>query len=115
MDGRIQFPVIDYIKRKFCLDFVDVITEPSPNKILSQGNDTLAIERIKKCVEISVIKHGSGVIAISAHHDCAGNPQEKEYQIRQLIASIEVVKSWTFGVNIIGLWIDEQWTVDEIE
>lgn len=114
MDGRIQVPVINYLITKLGIDFVDVITEPGPNKILSEGIDLQVIERIKRCVEISIKKHGSKFIAMSAHHDCAGNPKEKEVQVKQLLSSIEVIKSWHFGVKIIGLWIDDQWKANEI-
>ncbi|PVX23455.1 MAG: hypothetical protein CW716_12145 [Candidatus Bathyarchaeum sp.] len=114
MDGRIQFPVINYLITKLGIDFVDVITEPGPNKILSEGTDLQAIERIKQCVGISIKKHGSKFVAMSAHHDCAGNPEEKESQVKQLLSSIEVIKSWNFDVKIIGLWIDDQWKTNEI-
>ena len=40
MDGRIQIPVIEYIKSNYGVDYVDVITEPGPNKILSDNTDT---------------------------------------------------------------------------
>lgn len=114
IDGRIQLSVIKYLKLKLGLDFVDIITKPGPNKILSEGIDVEAIESIKLCSEISIKRHGSKVIAVSAHHDCAGNPEEKNIQLKQLAVSIEVIKSWRFGVDVIGLWIDDQWQVNEI-
>ena len=114
MDGRVQLPVINYLKMKLGIDFVDVITEPGPIKILSEGTDVQAIERIKRCIGISIEKHGSKFVTLSAHHDCAGNPEEKEIQLKQLLASIEVIKSWHFDVKIMGLWIDDQWTANEI-
>lgn len=114
MDGRIQLPVINYLKSKLKLDFVDVITVPGPNKILSEGLDTQTIEKIKSCVEISVKKHGSGVVALSAHHDCAGNPVGKQVQLEQLLSSVEVVKSWNFNVKLVVLWIDKNWEIKEL-
>ena len=114
MDGRIQLPVINYLKAKFGIDFVDIITELGPNKQLSEGTDLQAIERIKRCLAISMEKHGSKFVILSAHHDCAGNPEEKEIQLKQLLSSIELIKSWNLDVKIIGLWIDEQWKANEI-
>ena len=114
MDGRIQIPVISFLKNKFEVDFVDVITVPGPNKILSEGLDIQTIENLKSCVEISVKKHGSKVLALSAHYDCAGNPVEKQVQYQQLLASVERVKSWNFNIKLVALWIDKNWATKEL-
>ena len=33
IDGRTHLPVIDYMRGQFGVDFVDMVTEPGPNKI----------------------------------------------------------------------------------
>ncbi len=114
MDGRIQLPVISFLKAKFGVDFVDVISVPGPNKILSEGLDIQTIERLKKCVVISVKKHGSMVVAVSAHEDCAGNPVGKQVQLKELLCSVKVVKSWNFDVKLVALWVDKNWETTEI-
>ena len=114
MDGRTQLPVINYVLSKYRVDFVDMITEPGPVRVLAEDRDKPALEAIKRSVEISTEKHGSSHIAIVAHHDCAGNPVEKETQFRQILESIRTVQSWVPKVEIIGLWIDEKWTVREV-
>ena len=114
MDGRIQLPVISFLKTKFGVDFVDVITVPGPNKILSEGVDAKTIGNLKRCVGISVKKHGSEVVAVSAHEDCAGNSVEKQVQIEHLLCSVEVVKSWNFDVKIVALWVDKNWETTQI-
>ena len=50
MDGRVQSPTIDYIKSNFNVDYVDMITEPGPNKILAEGKEEQVIEALKKKV-----------------------------------------------------------------
>ena len=35
MDGRVQLPVINYLKQKFNVEFIDTITEVGPNKIIA--------------------------------------------------------------------------------
>ncbi len=114
MDGRIQLPVISFLKAKFGVDFVDVISVPGPNKILSEGRDIQTIERLKNCVGISVKKHGSMVVAVSAHEDCAGNPVGKQVQLKELLCSVKVVKSWNFDVKLVALWVDKNWETTEI-
>jgi len=115
MDGRVQLPVTAWLKSKYGLDYVDMITEPGPEKMLSQGAPR-QVESIKSRVSISVNAHGSQTILIAAHHNCAGNPVSKEDHIRQVRDSLRVVKSWSLPVrDIIGVWINDNWAVEPID
>ncbi|MFH1005248.1 MAG: carbonic anhydrase [Bacteroidota bacterium] len=115
MDGRTQVPVIEWLKKKYKVNYVDMITEPGPNKILAENKDNSALESIKKRIDISVNKHASKFIAIVGHYDCAGNPVEKDIQLKQILSAIKIVKLWNFNVQVIGLWIDEKWEVCEVK
>ena len=115
MDGRVQQPAADWIKKKYGVDYVDAITEPGPNKILADNEDITYLESIRRRVDISVNKHGSSLIAILGHHDCAGNPADKENQLRQTKAAMKTIAGWGFSARIIGLWIDENWKVSQVE
>jgi hypothetical protein len=114
IDGRVQIPVIQWMKKEYKADYVDIITEPGPNKILSEQRFELGAQSIRKRVEVSIKAHGSKIIAISGHHDCAGNPKDKETQLKQIKDAVEVIKSWNFNVEVIGLWIDEHWIVHKV-
>ncbi len=114
MDGRVQIPVIDYIKRRYKVAYVDVITEPGPNGILAKNLDGEQVGSIRKRVEISISRHNSAVVAVVGHYDCAGNPVNEETQIEQIKAAIKTVESWGMGVQIIGLWVNENWEVCEV-
>lgn len=114
IDGRVQIPIIEWLKHEYKADYVDMITEPGPNKILSEQRFGLDTPSIKKKVEISLKKHNSKIIAVVGHHDCAGNSADKQIQMRQIKDSIDTIKSWGFNVQIIGLWIDENWKVHKI-
>jgi hypothetical protein len=35
MDGRTQIPVTDYVRKKYKVEYVDMITEPGPIKVLA--------------------------------------------------------------------------------
>ncbi len=52
MDGRVQLPVINWMKSRYGLDFIDMVTEPGPDKMLSQGSPA-QVESIKSRVLIS--------------------------------------------------------------
>ena len=108
IDGRVQKPVAEYIQKNFSVDYIDMITEPGPNKILSEGKDVDIIEFLKKKVKVSVEKHNSKIIAVVAHHDCAGNPENEDAQKEHLRKAVNVIISWQFPVKkIIALWLDE--------
>lgn len=114
MDGRTQTPVNEYLRKKFNVDYIDTITEPGPNGILAKNSDLKTIESIKKRIEISTIKHGSKHIAVVGHHDCAGNPVDEKTQKDNIIQAIETIKSLGFKEEIIGLWVDSNWNINEI-
>jgi len=111
MDGRIQIPINNWVKENYSVDYVDTITEPGVEKKISESID---IERTKSKVDISINRHKSRVIVISGHHDCAGNPVSKEEQISQISKGIEIIKSWNFDAQVIGIWINENWQVEKV-
>jgi len=111
MDGRIQIPINNWIKENYSVDYVDTITEPGVEKKISESID---IERTKSKVDISINRHKSRVIVVSGHHDCAGNPVSKEEQISQISKGIEIITSWNFDAQVIGIWINENWQVEKI-
>ena len=114
MDGRIQEPTIKFLKKKYNALFVDTITEPGPCKILAEQTNVSLLNSLKTRIDISVHKHGSELIAISGHHDCAGNPVSEEIQKKEVRASIEYLKKQYPEVEFVGLWINENWTVEKI-
>ena len=115
MDGRVQLPVIEWLKRRYSVDYVDMITEPGPERLLAEGKDPTAIESIQRRLEISVNRHNSDLVAIVGHHDCAGNPADKATQREQILSAIKTVRSWHPEVNVTGLWVDESWTVHKVK
>ena len=114
MDGRVQAPVVIYMKMIYEVDYVDMITEPGPSKILAENKDAALIESIKNRVAISVEKHGSKIIVISGHYDCAGNPTIEESQKKQISDAKKFVRKWYPNIKIIGLWIDKDWIAYEV-
>jgi len=114
MDGRVQDAVKNYMKENYGADYVDMVTEPGPNKILADNLDKAIIENIKKRVEVSVHHHGSKVVAIVGHFGCAGNPTEKEEQIKHLQEAKKTVELFGFPVDIVLLWVNGDWQTVEL-
>lgn len=114
IDGRVQIPIIEYIKSRYEVLYVDMITEPGADMILAENRDMLLLESIKRRVKISVERHDSGLVAVAGHHDCAANPVSQEKHMAQILASVSVVESWGFPVKVIGMWVDSGGRVREI-
>ena len=84
MDGRVQGPMMNYLKETHGYDCPDTITDPGPIRALSDPADKAFFERICQRVNISVSKHGSRHIFVVGHHNCAGNPVAKSVQVEQI-------------------------------
>jgi carbonic anhydrase len=113
MDGRVQSPVADWIKTNQQVQYVDMITEAGPDGIMAQG--TIAqIDAIKQRVLVSVNAHQSHFVVIAGHHGCAGNPVSKEEHIAHINAAMQVIASWLLPVEIVGLWVNDQWEVEVV-
>lgn len=115
IDGRVQKPVNDYVKRRFKVDYVDMITEPGPDKILSENKVFDIIESVKRRTLISIEKHSSKIVILVGHHGCAANPVEKREHRRQIKVAVQSLKRWNFGVDVYGVWMDKGWKAELIE
>ncbi len=114
MDGRIQEPLINFIKKQYNIKYVDAITEPGPCKIIAENSDAVLMESIENRISISVNKHGSEIIFISGHYDCAGNPVSKDIHIQQIDKCEKVLHSKFPNVEVIKLWINSNWIVEKL-
>jgi Putative carbonic anhydrase len=93
MDGRVQEPIRNYLTEKYNVRYVD---------------------SIHSRIGISLQKHNSGLIAISGHHDCAGNPAADEIQRQQIRQAIKYLKDSYAHVEVTGLWIDSDWKLTRL-
>lgn len=112
MDGRTQIPVIDWIKENYNVEFVDVITKPGPDGILSQeGSD---ITSIIDMLKISLKANSSAMIFTVGHHDCKGNPVPDSQHKEQIETSVKRLQESFRQVPIVGLWVNSDWNVEKI-
>ena len=114
MDGRVQLPVINWMKEQFHLDYVDMITEPGADKAVGGGWFEL-VEEIRKKALISVNAHGSRIIVIAGHDDCAGNPVTPEKHKSQLHDAVRTIKSWNLPLEkVAAIWINKDWHIEVV-
>jgi len=115
MDGRVQRPALDYLTDGFGTDYIDSITEPGVNGVLARRDDPGLVDSILRKVTLSIEKHQTIGIAVAGHHDCAGNPGDKNHQNRDTAEAVRFLREQFPATSIIGLWIDEHWTCHEID
>ncbi|MDH3340289.1 MAG: hypothetical protein OEL84_03265 [Nitrosopumilus sp.] len=108
MDGRIQLPLAKWIKENYSVDYVDAITEPGIDKKIAENSK---LESIKTKIGISINAHKSGLIVVSGHYDCAGNPVSDDEHISQIKKGVDVISSWNLDAKVIGVWVDGSWNI----
>jgi hypothetical protein len=114
IDGRVQEPVTEYLKKIFHADFVDTITHPGTDKFFIEQNRN-QIKELKEEVSVSVNAHKSHIVAISGHHECAANPVSREKHIEEIAKAVETILSWGLNLSeVIGLYVNENWEVEKV-
>ena len=113
IDGRFQVPLTEYLLNKYNGYIVDKITFPGMDKIFSHDfkNEQAFI---KGSIDIS-FSRGSKSIYIMGHSDCTGNILSDELHIIEVKNSVKALKKEYKGAKVIGLFIDLDYNVIEIE
>lgn len=114
MDGRAQLPVIAWMKERYGLDYVDMITEAGADCVLTQGTPEQVASVLAR-VHVSVDKHHSKVVAIVGHDDCAGNPCAPADHLGHIRRSVAAARGWGLPAEVIGIWLDEGWQVQVVD
>ncbi len=114
MDGRTQEPLIKWSKERFGADFVDMINEPGPDLVLLTDDKHFLDYTLRK-IKISTEKHGTGILIIVGHYDCAGNPVSKEEHIELIKKGTRIAATHLSGIDIYGVYINEHWEVEELK
>ena len=112
MDGRVQLPVLHWIKENYRVDFVDVITEAGMDGVLAGQKD---IAEILRSVDISVKINRSTRLFVVGHYDCRGNAVAKDVHLQQISAAVLRLKGHWPGHEIVGLWVNESWRVEVVK
>lgn len=112
MDGRVQEPVIHYLKKNYGVHYVDLITEHGPDKILAENKEKFKLNSIRQRLEVSVRQHGSRVILMAGHEHCTGNPVNKKIHVAQILNSAATIRNWYPDLEILPVWIGEDWAIE---
>lgn len=111
MDGRVQLPVLHWIKENYRVDFVDVITEAGMDGVLSNQDN---ITEILRSIAISVDVNKSTRLFVVGHYDCRGNSVEESVHRQQIRHAVSRLKGYWSGHEIVGLWVNKSWAVEVV-
>lgn len=113
IDGRVQHPVSNWLKTHAHVDYIDVVTMPGPDMVLSSGGSP-ASELVRQNVGVSVNAHHSATVVIAGHHLCAAFPVDREEHLKAIRQAMRVVTAWGYPVEVIGLYVNDQWMVEQV-
>jgi hypothetical protein len=115
IDGRTLEPVIDFMKQKYHIDGVDMVTFPGVDGLFSSRENTDDIERIRRAVSISIEKHHSSIISVIGHFDCAGNPGDNEHHYAHIRMAVHEVSLWNFDAQVVGYYVNDKLQIEEVK
>ena len=111
MDGRVQLPVLTWIKANFPVDFVDVITEAGMDGVLAKQED---ISEILRSVKVSVSINKSTRLFVVGHYDCRGNPVDETLHRKEITKAVKrLIPLWP-DQQVVGLWVNDRWQVERL-
>jgi hypothetical protein len=111
MDGRVQVPVLQWVKDNYPVDFVDVITEAGMDNVLCNQED---IREVLRSIAISVDVNKSTRLFVVGHFDCRGNPVEENVHRQEIRGAVKRLQGHWPKHEIIGLWVNETWAVERV-
>ena len=115
MDGTIQLPAIDFVKKLWKVNRIDVITEAAPEKILSETKDQKTIERICQNIEASLCDQHTKRLAIVSHSGCEINIVSDKSKKEMLLKAVNYLKARYMDAEVTGIWFDGNIKASKIE
>ena len=112
IDGRVQLPVVEWIRNNYPVDYVDMITEPGMDSLLADSDS--CIEGINNKLNISIDSNNASIIFVVGHHDCKGNLVSDAAHKGHIDLAVERVRKEFPAIEIIGLWVNDQWQTEEL-
>jgi len=115
LDGTIQLPAIDFAKKLWKVNRIDVITDAAPEKILSETKDQKTIERICQNIEASLCDQHTKRLAIVSHSSCDINKVSDKNKKEMLSKAISYLKARYINIEVVGIWFDGNIKATKIE
>ncbi len=119
MDGRAIAATHEWMKKTYGVEFIDTLTEPGMNGWLCQNRTNEELKHMQNKLKISIINHGSRVVTVGGHAECAGFPvsvAEHRVAIDKAVTLVKrMLQEFTQDqVTVVGLYSEERWVADQI-
>jgi hydrogenase maturation factor len=114
IDGRIQIPVVEFLRNLWNVEWVDVVTEIAPERLLSDGNEEESVRRIHENITASLVQQLEARLAVASHSGCDCNNVPDEEKREMVRASVRILREAHQDASIIGVWVDETGTVSQL-
>jgi carbonic anhydrase len=111
MDGRVQLPVLTWIRSNYPVDFVDVVTEAGMDGVLAKQED---ISEVLRSIKVSVNINKSTHLFIVGHYDCRGNPVPEKDHRTEIIEAVKRLKVLWPAQEVTGLWVNDHWSIEKV-
>lgn len=109
IDGRVQLPVLQWIREQYPIDCVDLITAPGIDEVIATQTN---IDDIMRFISISVNLNKAAHIFLAGHYDCKGNPVDENTHRDCIGKAVNRLKKRWPELEITGVWINSQWQVE---
>lgn len=104
IDGRIQDAIRLGLRGEFAVDHLDVVTVAGADAAVACDEETRAF--VARSVDVSVRAHGSQVVILAAHTDCAGNPVDEDTHIDLIRTGTAWLCDRYPGLTVAGVLVD---------
>ena len=111
MDGRVQLPVLHWIRGHYPVDFVDVITEAGMDGVLAKQED---ISEVLRSIKVSVNLNKSTRLFVVGHYDCRGNPVDETHHREDITKAVQRLRLLWPAQEVVGLWVNNRWQVEQL-
>src|SRR5687767_3819616 len=108
MDGRVQLPVLQWIKEHHGIEIVDVITEAGMDGVLARQKD---ISEILRSIKVPIDLNKSVGLFVVGHYDCRGNPTDDKTHRKDIADAVKRLKVLLPAQKVLGLWVNGKWQV----
>lgn len=114
IDGRVQYPVMDYLKNNYDIDYFDAANEAGPLLTLTKKTNKCRLISLKEHIITSLEEHDSKYIFLVGHHDCTDNPGDRAFQEHQMDEALDYLqRAYGRKITYVGLYVNENWEVEE--
>jgi hypothetical protein len=110
IDGRVHAPLANWVRGRFGVDHVDLVTEPGADLVCAEDPDA-RIATILERVEVSTRAHASTTLVIAGHAGCAANPVDEAGHRAHIRRAVQRLRARTDGLAVLGAWVDADGTV----